>query len=139
MNHDYPATFVFRRLDNGEFIERTMTYREYARDTDETWCLTLEDGVKAERDVEEERRRRKPVGLPGYSSYGEGKPLVSEGLGVMPRQVQWFREDAAKHGFTGIDFNAKGQCIISDRGDRGRRGYLKHRGLHDEDGCYGDG
>ena len=70
----------------------------------------------------------------GSSGWATG--LKSLGAGVHFSQVNEFREDAKQHGFTGVEFSSDGECVFTSRGERAR--YLKHRGLFDRDGGYGD-
>ena len=62
--------------------------------------------------------------------------LVSDAAGVHPNQVSEFRDDAQKNGFTGVSFTEGGDCVFHSRRERAR--YLKHRGLFDRNGGYGD-
>ena len=70
----------------------------------------------------------------GASGWSTG--LKSLGAGVHFSQVNEFREDAKQSGFTGVEFSKSGDCVFTSRGERAR--YLKHRGLVDRDGGYGD-
>jgi hypothetical protein len=72
-------------------------------------------------------------------TYQEHKPLVSEGLGVLPHQVKEAREICRDAGLTGVRVLDSGAVEFTSRGDRGRRGLLKLRGKIDNDGGYGDG
>ena len=69
-------------------------------------------------------------------SNGWATGLKSLGAGVHFSQVKEFRTDAKQHGFTGVEFSNDGECVFTSRGERAR--YLKHRGLVDRDGGYGD-
>ena len=70
----------------------------------------------------------------GTNAWSTG--LVSDAAGVHPNQVKEFREDVQKQGFTGVSFTEGGDCVFHSRRERAR--YLKHRGLHDRNGGYGD-
>ena len=70
----------------------------------------------------------------GTNAWATG--LVSDGAGVHPSQVKEFREDLSNHGFTGVSFKDNGDCVFTSRKERSR--YLRHRGLHDRNGGYGD-
>ena len=70
----------------------------------------------------------------GTNAWSTG--LVSDAAGVHPNQVKEFREDAQKQGFTGVSFTDSGDCVFHSRRERAR--YLKHRGLFDRNGGYGD-
>lgn len=72
-------------------------------------------------------------------TYGESKPLVSQGLGCMRHQVPEMREEVKKHGLTSVHIREDGAAEITSRGDTGRRGLLALRGMRDNDGGYGDG
>jgi hypothetical protein len=62
--------------------------------------------------------------------------MVSDGASVHSNQVNEFREDVNKNGFTGVDFKSDGTAVFSSRNERSR--YLRHRGLYDRDAGYGD-
>lgn len=77
-------------------------------------------------------------GVPmGTVAYKEHDPLVSEGLGCMRAQVPELREEIKRRNIRGVRVRDNGQLEITSR--RGRRELLKMRGLHDNDGSYGDG
>jgi len=86
---------------------------------------------------------RKGVGLQvghapmGTIAYTESNPLVSEGIGCMRTQVPKMREEIRKHNIKGVRVRDSGQVEITSR--RGRRELMEMRGLHDNDGGYGDG
>jgi hypothetical protein len=61
--------------------------------------------------------------------------MTSMKLGCHPDQVQEFREDARANGFTAIDFNSEGDCILPAFGDQ-RKKYAEFRGMPE---CQGRG
>lgn len=63
-------------------------------------------------------------------------PKVSVGLSVHPKQAQQANERAKRHGLTGVSYDEKGRCTVSDRG--ARRDLLRLEGMHDSQGGYGD-
>tara|TARA_Y100001938_G_scaffold150823_1_gene243640 strand:- start:1757 stop:2080 length:324 start_codon:yes stop_codon:yes gene_type:complete len=73
---------------------------------------------------------------PSFGARGWATGLTSVGASVHSSQVGEFREDAKKHGFTGVDFKNDGTAVFYSRGERAR--YLKHRGLRDRNGGYSD-
>jgi len=91
--------------------------------------------------VVEVKRKRRPVasGIPAIGAYGEGNPLVSQGLGCMPHQVPEMRQVVKEAGLTGVHVRDDGAVELTSRGNAGRRGLMKLRGFHDNDGGYGDG
>ncbi|MHC4716139.1 MAG: hypothetical protein ACYS5V_04160 [Planctomycetota bacterium] len=73
------------------------------------------------------------------NTYTEAKPLVSVGAGCTRHQVPGFRKFYRDAGLSGVHVRDDGALEFTSRGDRGRRGLLKRRGLIDGDGGYGDG
>lgn len=63
------------------------------------------------------------------------RPIHSDALGVHPSQVNAFRQAAARAGVP-TDFDSKARPILRSR--EHRRRYLRHRGVIDGDGGYGD-
>jgi hypothetical protein len=70
-------------------------------------------------------------------TYSEHDPLISEGCGVMRSQVEETRAAIKKHNIKGTSVMPNGQVRFTSR--RGRKEFLKMRGLVDFDGMYGDG
>ncbi len=76
------------------------------------------------------------------NTYTEHDPLISDALGVMPRQVKEMRETLEKEKIPGVAILDNGQARITSR--RGRNQlmalYEKMRGnkMHDIDGGFGD-
>lgn len=80
-----------------------------------------------------------PSGQPlngGRAAYDGSAPLISEGLGCHPSMVEEYRGEAKRRGVSGVDWNEKGQAVITSRS--GRAAWLKSCGRHDNDGGYGD-
>lgn len=69
-------------------------------------------------------------------TYTEHKPLISDGAGVMPRQVKETRAMIRRHNIPGAAVFDNGQVRFTSR--RGRKEFLHRRGLHDNDGGYSD-
>ena len=72
-------------------------------------------------------------------AYSVGNPLPSVAASCHRDQVEEYREEARKHGLTGLEYDNNGNAFFTDRGDAGRRGWMKLTGRHDNDGGYGDG
>jgi len=70
------------------------------------------------------------------NTYTETDPLISEGAGVHRTQVGEAREMIRRHNIVGAQVLESGQVRFTSR--RGRSEFLKRRGLHDNDGSYGD-
>lgn len=100
------------------------------------WLWTDADGVNRWHDHPEPDPRKSKSTEVGFGAKGWATGLSSDSAGVPSRQVGEFREDAQKHGFTGVDFTSDGTAVFSSRAERTR--YLKHRGLYDRDAGYGD-
>ena len=87
-----------------------------------------------------EFHRDGPIGGPGVASvtntYSTAKPLVSDGVGVMKAQVSEMREAVRKEGIVGAHVRDNGQIEFTSRNARKR--VLAMRGLHDNEGSYGD-
>ena len=71
-----------------------------------------------------------------FGANGWSTGLESDGAAVHSSQVNEFREDAQKAGFTGVEFSDSGEVNFSSRGQRAK--YLRHRGMYDRDAGYGD-
>lgn len=95
-----------------------------------------DDGVNRWHDHPKGYTPRKNAETPSFGANGWATGLESVGASVHSNQVNEFREDAKKAGFTGVDFRNDGMAVFSSRGERRR--YLKHRGLRDRDGGYSD-
>ena len=69
-------------------------------------------------------------------TYSEHDPLISEGCGVMKSQVGETRAILDTHKIPGVAVLDSGQMRFTSR--RARKEWLRIRGLHDQDGSYGD-
>ncbi len=65
------------------------------------------------------------------------KPLTSLAMSVHPCQVKEFNEEVKAAGLTGVHYDDKGRCHFSSRGQR--KALMQYRGVHDQEGGYGDG
>jgi len=90
-------------------------------------------------EVTDQRSSSKGSRVPALGAYSEARPLRSDSLGVMRHQVPEMREFVKSAGLTGVNVLDDGAVTFSCRGNAGRRGLLKLRGLVDKDGGYGDG
>jgi len=72
----------------------------------------------------------------GTVAYSESSPLLSDGLGCMKEQVGEMRREIKRRNIQGVRCLDNGQLEITSR--RGRREVCRMRGLHDNDGGYGD-
>lgn len=80
------------------------------------------------------------AGLPYCpNTYTTAKPLLSQSVGCMPREVEKFRKFYREAGLSAVEVRDDGRVAFTSRGDCGRRGLMKLRGLVDGDGGYGDG
>ena len=78
------------------------------------------------------------IGVPmGTMAYNSAKPLVSEGVGCMKAQVPEMREAIREHGIVGAHIRDSGQIEFTSR--KARKQVMKMRGLHDNEGGFGDG
>ena len=88
-----------------------------------------------------EFHRRKPIGGSGVpmitNTYSTAKPLVSEGVGCMKAQVPAMRDAIRERGIVGAHVRNNGQIEFTSR--RARREVMSMRGLHDNQGGFGDG
>lgn len=62
-------------------------------------------------------------------------PLVSEAMGVHPKQVEEAYTDSVKKGVP-TQFDKMGRAVLTNRAHR--KAYLKAYGVHDKSGGYGD-
>jgi len=103
--------------------------------------------INGEIVTKEEWDARKGCGLRqgeapmGTVAYSEDSPWLGDGPGYLPNQVQEARqkvEKAKRDGrLRGINILDDGRVRITSR--QGRAEFLHFRGLHDNDGGYGDG
>ena len=110
---------------NGEIIEKIMTISEM-EDFDKNPVL---DGETVKRRVDVEMR--------GHSDVNDvwRQPIMSEGAGCHPSQVNEMKQHAAKHGVN-TDYTKDGRAIFTSRSHRAA--HLKAFGMHDRNGGYGD-
>lgn len=84
------------------------------------------------------RKRFGGNGIPMVAkTYGTESPLHSEAAGCMKHQVPELREFVQGMGIRGVSVLDDGAVEFSSR--RGRKEFLKARGMVDNDGCFGDG
>jgi hypothetical protein len=93
-----------------------------------------EDGVNRWHDDPKPTTKR--AATRGFGANGWSTGLESDAASVHSSQVNEFRVDAQKHGFTGVEFSKDGTAKFMSRQQRTK--YLRHRGLCDRDAGYGD-
>jgi hypothetical protein len=128
-------SYVYRREDNGDLV--TVGFDEMMSQRD--GYITLPDGVLAKRCVylENHATAAKEKLIPLKAE------IVSDNLGCTGHQVANFREDAQRHGFTGVEFTPDPheptyyQARISSVHEWRR--YLKHRCLREKNSRNGGG
>jgi len=99
----------------------------------------IDGQVVSEAEFNRRSRHRNRRGVPRIAkTYSTAAPLVSEGMGCLPNQVPEMREFVKERGLTGVEVLPSGAVALTSRGDSGRRGLLRARGLVDNDGGYGD-
>lgn len=86
---------------------------------------------------------RIPARTKSPATFQEHNPLISESMGVLPRQVKRERENLREFQdrgeLTGVRILDNGAVALTDRGEQGRIGWMRYRGDKvDEDGSYGD-
>lgn len=112
-------TYCYKREDNGDRFELTMTIREMSERQDDRQRIKLPSGVWATRDYISEDSRRPPPG---------NWPMASDAAGVHPDQ----RKEAQDHSKTiGIptEFTADGAAVF--RSPSHRKRYCEAIGLFD--------
>ena len=117
-------TYTFTSSD-GTRIERFMLIAEYERRVKDG--ILIENGVRYERDL--------VADLPG----GQGCntwPMKSVAAGVHPSQIDEYTA-AGRAAGVDVQFTPDGDAVFHDRAHR--RQCLKHWGMIDKDGGYGDG
>lgn len=129
---------MLRELETGEEIVVYWTdaeLYEHMRDDMVIEYLDREcEQVFKDRSYFDFDRNRHSRGVPMIQSWS--RPLQSDGAGCHPSQVKEFNEKAKSAGFTGVSFSPDGTCNFNTRGQRAK--YLKHIGMHDRNGGYGD-
>jgi len=117
-------TYCYRRRDNGEIVERVITVAQMIQLGN---TLTLEDGVKADRDI--------PAEMSGVHATPGAWPMESRAAGVNPDQIPQAREYAASLGVP-TQFTKTGAAIFTDRQHRAK--FLRAHGMFDQQAGYGD-
>lgn len=129
-------SYLFLREDNDEVIEVDFATM---MTMDSLGCITLKDGATARR-----VRTLEPSEAPrqGIAVDAE-RPIVSDALGITHQQLESYRADLTRHGFSGVEFKPDPHCPgfyqahFSGRQEWQR--YIKHRGLHDRNSAHGSG
>jgi len=75
-----------------------------------------------------------PVSIGPTSS----RPLASTSAGVLPHQVPEARRIVEERGLVGCEVQDDGQVNFTCRGNTGRNGWNRMRGMTDHDGGFGD-
>jgi len=119
--------YCYRRVGDGELVEIDMSVQEMKERQDTEGFLTLEDGTEVQRDYQAEHASRK--------AGGEAWPMLSEGMGVHPSQIQEMMAQARAKGVP-TDFTADGRAIL--RTPRHRKQFGEAFRYYDKDGGYAD-
>ena len=77
----------------------------------------------------------KPLGGAPGAQATWNKPILSDGLAVVPKRIKEAEAKCLKHGVP-TDFTTDGRPVLRTRAHR--KAYLKAYGYHDNDGGYGD-
>ena len=130
--------YLYRRQDNDELVERIWEVGEKATHEDDDFCITLDNGVKAERDIKAEREREGEGRKDNRITMAYNRPLSSFAATLpSPGQAAKFNEEARAAGIAGVNYDMKtGECTFDSRGARNDE--MKRRGLFDKDAGYGD-
>lgn len=97
-------------------------------------CRYFVDDREVSREEFDRTFPPKEIGCPG-GHLPSCWPKKSLALSCHPKQVKAASERAQRLKL-GVEYNAKGECFISDRG--ARRDLMKVEGCHDNEGGYGD-
>ena len=118
-------TYCYEKPD-GEIIERVMTISEMEKFDKNP----VADGVRLKRRVD--------IEMGGHSSVNDlwRNPIISDGAGCHPSQVEEMQAFAAKQGVH-TNYTKDGRAVFTSRQHRAQ--HLKVFGLHDRNGGYGDG
>ena len=108
----------------GQRVERVMSYKEYDR--------RVRDGVL--HDGPDTLTRDYGADIFGGTP-ANGWPILSDAMGVHPRQRQKAYEESVAKGVP-TEFAHDGRAILRDRTHRAK--FIKALGDHDHDGGYGD-
>jgi hypothetical protein len=120
------TTYTYRRLGTDELVE--VDFDTHMANLG--GFITLPDGAEA--------RRVQPGSVKRVVGEPVAKPIVSDNLGCDVHAVNEFREDAAKHGYSGVEWKPDPTCPtfyqahFSSRSEW--RKYVAHRGLYDRNG-----
>jgi hypothetical protein len=122
-------TYLYRRVDNDQIVEVTMTISEMQRRQRGGSIVLRVDGkrVKAVRELAGE------VAQQGGQS--TAWPMKSRAAGVNKHQIGAAAADLAKAGIP-TDFTSDGEAVFRDRKHRSR--VLQHLGMYDHNAGYGD-
>jgi hypothetical protein len=119
--------YCYRRRDNGEIVELTMTVAQMEVAEGADHAVECEDGVIADRDITAEHIKTQEASC---------WPQYSDAIGVHPDQRQAAYEASVREGVP-TRYDREGRAILTSRSHR--RKLLKAKGLVDHDGGYGDG
>lgn len=122
-------TYLYRRVDNDQIVELTMTISEMQR-RQKGNAIVLRIGGKRVRAV---RELAGEVAQQGGQS--TGWPMKSRAAGVNKNQIGAAAKDLADAGIP-TDFTKDGEVIFRDRKHRSR--VLQHLGMYDHNAGYGD-
>tara|TARA_R100000458_G_C8126136_1_gene143026 strand:- start:118 stop:477 length:360 start_codon:yes stop_codon:yes gene_type:complete len=117
-------TYCYEKPD-GSIIEKTMTIAE------------MEDFDKNPVVDGETLKRRVDVEMQGHSNVNDlwRNPILSEGAGCHPTQIDEMKKHAAKHGVN-TEYTKDGRAVFTSRAQRAA--HLKAFNMHDRNGGYGD-
>ena len=127
------SKYKFIDLKTDKLVELELSF-EKIMSIDVTGCLKVR-GRWYKRYVEEapKKARKERIGNKAYN-----KDLVSRTAGVHSSQAAEFNEAARKGGITGVYYSPENGNAHFESKSASRK-EMKRRGLHDQDGSYGDG
>jgi len=120
--------YQFRREDTGEVVEVDFATM---MEQDVTGCIVLADGARAKRVRDQQSEVRGKTEEAGMARTCFSPP--SDALGFPSYQLEAMREDARRHGFTGVEFVPDQRLPemfvqVKIDGPDERRRYIAHRG-----------
>ncbi len=119
-------TYCYRREDNDEIVELTMSIDEMLRTQEPDGRMRLEDGTMGSRHYGAESAKPSPSAC---------WPQVCTIDGIDPADIPQARAEARAAGID-VDFTPEGGPIHKSRKERKR--YYEHIGMHDLNAGYGD-
>ena len=119
--------YTYKDKETGEKFELMMSISEMMRRQKKDGTI-VHDGRVLHRDIVSEHR--------GFSNTPGAWPMMSDGAGVHPSQVEAAYKESVGFGVPTSFHPETGQAIFESRSHR--KAFLRAKGMYDRSGGYGD-